>query len=44
MVAKSKHAPSYLLTEEENDIVREILGHKRHVSRLCDCHVDKNVV
>lgn len=32
MAAKKKHAPSVLLTEEENSMVREILGQKKYVS------------
>ena len=34
MAAKKKHAPSVLLTEEENSMVREILGQKKYVSYL----------
>ena len=34
MAAKKKHAPSVLLTEEENSVVREILGQKKYVSYL----------
>ena len=36
MAAKKKHAPSVLLTDEENDKVRDILGQKRYVSILRD--------
>lgn len=32
MAAKKKHAPSVLLTDEENDTVREVLGQKKYVS------------
>jgi len=32
MAAIKKHAPSVLLTEEENSMVREILGQKKYVS------------
>lgn len=32
MAAKKKHAPSVLITDEENSLVREILGQQRYVS------------
>ena len=32
MAAKKKHAPSVLLTDEENSMVREMLGQKKYVS------------
>ena len=32
MAAKKKHAPSVLLTDGENDLIRDILGQKKYVS------------
>lgn len=32
MAAKKKHAVSALLTDQENDTLRELLGYKRFVS------------
>lgn len=40
MAAKKKHAPSGLLTDGENDIVRDILGQKKYVSILEWNHYD----
>ena len=32
MAAKKKHAPSVLLSDGENDLIRDILGQKKYVS------------
>lgn len=32
MAAKKKHAPSVLLTDGENNMIRDILGQKKYVS------------
>lgn len=32
MPTKKKHAPSVLLTDEENEMIRDMLGQKKYVS------------